>query len=553
MKKLLPTIVLAGLLFSCSGSDDYSLGSGAVPSDGTGGTLDNGGGEFGGGTGGAFDVVPAETRGLATYTFIPPRSRPNGENSFLAFNEATERPIRKARVALLDESDVVQSETVTADDGSFVLPNPNLVPRVKVRVYSQTGGEGNQRVRVQDNTNGGILYAADSPVTDVRVDPSIELRLASGYDPVGNITIRQRPSAPFAVLDSILLVAEAFNEDPASLPEVKVNWSINNSSAEGRTDRGAISTSHYDSGPNALFILGKANNDTDEYDWHVMVHEFGHWYQANAGRSDGIGGTHGAGDIKDPRLAFGEGYGNALGGIVLHDSVYKDTSGNKSSMGINDDLERNNESDSATRGWYSESTVAYMIYDMFDPINPQEASGFNDQIELPFSVLRDGLQYQKAAPALTTIFSFLEGVAPRIEPQALQSLLAFHTRNADFGINATDQWAAAETHDAGMDSLPLYRDGNGLINAGPQPLSVSGENGNELDSYKYYRLTGNGQRIRVRVASAEGGVEVFENGKMIRPGAQAVAFPSIAGATYILVVGLADAGNLNTTFTVSSP
>ena len=65
--------------------------------------------------------------------------------------------------------------------------------------------------------------------------------------------------------------------------------------------------------------------DTDEFDQHVIAHEFGHYIENNFSRADNIGGSHGLGDKLDPRVAFGEGFGYAFAAIVLNDPVARDS------------------------------------------------------------------------------------------------------------------------------------------------------------------------------------------------------------------------------------
>jgi hypothetical protein len=56
-----------------------------------------------------------------------------------------------------------------------------------------------------------------------------------------------------------------------------------------------------------MFLLGKEDVDTDEFDTHVVVHEWGHYFESAVSRSDSPGGNHALGDLLDARLAFGEG------------------------------------------------------------------------------------------------------------------------------------------------------------------------------------------------------------------------------------------------------
>jgi len=90
------------------------------------------------------------------------------------------------------------------------------------------------------------------------------------------------------------------------------------------------STFTVSNGTPVIRILGDENNDTDEYDAHVVVHEFGHYFENSLSRADSIGGPHTQSDRLDARIAFGEGWGNALSGMILDDPVYRDSSGRSS-------------------------------------------------------------------------------------------------------------------------------------------------------------------------------------------------------------------------------
>ena len=79
------------------------------------------------------------------------------------------------------------------------------------------------------------------------------------------------------------------------------------------------------SGNQHIALLADLTEDTDEFDQHVIAHEFGHYIEFNFSRADNIGGAHGLGDKLDPRVAFGEGFGYAFAAIVLNDPVARDS------------------------------------------------------------------------------------------------------------------------------------------------------------------------------------------------------------------------------------
>ena len=108
-------------------------------------------------------------------------------------------------------------------------------------------------------------------------------------------------------------------------PDVNFYWSPKNVGTDGNKEQGQIGTSHYaDSGTlPGVFILGKADVDTDEFDQGVIGHEFGHWLQSVLSSSDNPGGSHAVERIqgREPGLWRGLRYGGgrpALGQPFLH-------------------------------------------------------------------------------------------------------------------------------------------------------------------------------------------------------------------------------------------
>ena len=108
-------------------------------------------------------------------------------------------------------------------------------------------------------------------------------------------------------------------------------WSTENRPASGDDDYddGQIGSTFYQSedgaSPKGMYVLGDDGVDTDEYDTHVLAHEFMHFIEYTIGRSDSIGGVHARGDKLDLRVAFSEGFGNAFSGMALGDPVYRDS------------------------------------------------------------------------------------------------------------------------------------------------------------------------------------------------------------------------------------
>ena len=82
----------------------------------------------------------------------------------------------------------------------------------------------------------------------------------------------------FSILDVIYQAQQLMLsvDNSVDFPLLTVNWSTLNSSADGNISDGDIGTSFYLD--NNLYILGRANADTDEYDKAVIAHEWGHYF-----------------------------------------------------------------------------------------------------------------------------------------------------------------------------------------------------------------------------------------------------------------------------------
>src|SRR5690606_37900497 len=251
----------------------------------------------------------------------------------------------------------------------------------------------------------------------------------------------------------------------AVLPELNLYWSTSNRTAGFCPAQGNISTSFYvgdglEDGcpvpgivPAGIYLLGDyagGSGDTDEFDQHVIAHEFAHYIEERFSRSDSLGGEHGSDDLLDLRLAFSEGFGNAFAGMSLLDPLYRD-SFNGLSRDFGFDLAR----DATTRpGWFSEVSVGRVLWDLFDDgtLPGSNTSGLG----LGFAPLFTALSGAHAdTDAVTSIFSFttaLRGVRPEVSAD-LASLLATH------GIAGSDEFGSTETNDGnGSVMLPVFTD-----------------------------------------------------------------------------------------------
>jgi len=361
------------------------------------------------------DVEKINVAGIVTYTYIPVTS------AGLDYEASEERPIRGAVVQVVDKAQKkIISQGTTDERGHYSLQAEENTT-IFVRVRAELGNPENPNTRVVDNTKGNAIYLVESlfPVEVVK-DPIFNANF--------NATTRfnvdenrfKRNGAPFAILDTIYTSQQKIKnvDSDVDFPFLLVNWSINNKRSVGRLTEGDIGTSFYSEGE--LYILGAANNDTDEYDAHVIAHEWAHYFEDKLSRADSIGGPHSEEDILDATVAFSEGFGNAWAGMMLDEPLYYDTIGaSQAKSGLQLDLEKDSVDDDQysdlggemaflVDGFYSETSVQEILYDLYDADGENTD---NDGVQVAFKDIYETLVgRQKLTPAFTTIFSFITGL-----------------------------------------------------------------------------------------------------------------------------------------------
>ena len=347
--------------------------------------------------------------GRATYDRVP------DTGTGLDYAATTTEPIRGATVEIRNAAGTrIYFRATTDHDGDYSITAPASLPLLVVVTATLGEDPAHPDTKIVDNTDG------DDPVYGVYVERTtttvnatgVDLHAASGWD---GTAYGDRLAAPFAILDTIysarLLVLGA---DPDIVwPDLKVGWSTQNDSA-------LIKTSHYSPETGRISILGAADEDTDEFDDHVIAHEWGHFFESKFSRSDSLGGSHGAGNILDETVAFGEGWGNAFSAMVTRDPLYFDTMGaDQASTGVSMDMEDDSISDAVRfdgpltlklDGGWSESSIQEICWDLFDG-GDGTTDADADGIALGFTPLYDVfVGAQKNTPAFTSIYSFLDGL-----------------------------------------------------------------------------------------------------------------------------------------------
>jgi hypothetical protein len=373
----------------------------------------------------------------------------------------------------------------TDDDGDYSLIVASNTS-IQIEVVAQLLRDNSQPlprwdVRVQNGAGGTPYVHLDTAFNSSLGTRNVDIPL--GINAAGQAT-GTRASGPFAALDTIYEGMQfILGAAPQTIfPALIVDW--------GPQSTGTF----FDGGtPQRIVLLDNLTSDTDEFDRHVVAHEFGHYIEHNFSRADNIGGPHGVGDRLDIRVAFGEGFGYAFAAMVLDDPNARDSfvdNGTLRSGGFN--IEDNPPAPNDPTGcWCSESSVWSILYDLYD-----SNADTGDALALGFQPLWSVLIGAQAdTPAFTSIFSFITALkaAQPGSATAIDNLLS-----AQNIVTNTDAFGTTETNlPTGVTSqavFPLYT--TATIGGGPVVVR-------SVDDAGYTNKIGNHRFIRFEVTSTQ--------------------------------------------------
>lgn len=396
---------------------------------------------------------PVTVSGTVTYT----RAKISTELFKLDHSDTVNLPARGVVVRIVDAGNqAILAAGVTSDTGAYSFSVPGNTS-VSVQLEARLLRDGNQplprwNVRVQNGTGTSLTpYRYNSPAfnsTSGSGDVNIPMNIAAN----GLSTTGPRHSGPFAILDTIYTVIQSTVTavPTATFPTLSINW--------GSQQEGAFFTPN----PANLMISLRSDlsEDTDEFDQAVIAHEFTHYLQYFLSRADSLGGSHGLGDLLDPRVAFNEGFATGYGAVALDDHLYIDSfvsNGNQFIGGYS--VEFNPYTVTPTtpqelslgKGcWCSESTVWSLVWDLFDS-NIDGADG----VQLDFPAVWEAMRgTHDTTNAFASIFSFVNAIKTVRPAQAgaIDSLVL--AQNID--SSTIDDFATTETHQPFANVLPLY-------------------------------------------------------------------------------------------------
>jgi hypothetical protein len=499
-----------------------------------------GGGGGGGGLAALATVgIPGATTvtlsGTVTYDSVP---NPSGA---LVYAATTQKPVRGAVVEILNSSSSVIATTSTDGAGAYSVSLPSstaVVVRVKAQM-TQGGSGPTWDVTVRDNTQSGAIYAMETPTFSTGTAAlTRNVNAPSGW--TGTSYGAARVAAPFAVLDTVYSTqAKVLSVAPGTaFPTLRVFWSVNNLPASGDPTQGQIGTTFFsnDSTGRVIYVLGKENVDTDEYDSSVIAHEWGHYYQSAFSRDDSPGGSHALTDLVDRRVAFSEGWGNAWSGIALGRSNYTDSAGPGQAQGANMDL---TVGPASNPGWFREASIQSILWNVNNQVGFKP---IHDTMTGPF---KSGLPVTSIHP-----FAAAFNVAASGSSSALAGLLAGQNistaPNDPFGISETNNGTVSQ-------ALPMYV--NGLT---PACVTNQAGSGNKLGSYVYLRFSvaaaGSHQVSVTGPAGSDPDWVVYNGGQIAASnglGTSEIATVSLPAGESVLVINDYNNSSANTCFSVT--
>lgn len=320
--------------------------------------------------------TPVIISGTAQYEF---RTFDTTDNSGLSAIQAP-NPIRYAEVVAYSANGEIAQCAETNATGQFSLVLPQSSSSFEIKVFSR-GDNSSVKASVMNCPEEKIPY---SIATSVMPDMSKNIgSITASADNASSLM-----GAAFNIFDKIVSTNDFLRThvgacapvgctDFTVAPKVEAYW------AKGFNPNDYFNSSSglsfYLPTYSRLFILGGLdgdilNSDTDHFDNSIIVHEYGHFIEDLFTNTDSPGGSHSGNATIDPRLAFGEGWGNFIQAAVLNSPYYRDTTGTPggtSSNIFNISLEPNTVAGSDVpiddyEGNFREFSVTRLMWDVFD-------------------------------------------------------------------------------------------------------------------------------------------------------------------------------------------
>ncbi|MBI2943720.1 MAG: hypothetical protein HYY25_05930, partial [Candidatus Wallbacteria bacterium] len=264
-------------------------------------------------------------------------------------------PCRFNQVEIVLSDATVLGSGSTDESGNYSVTVPDRgTQTLFLRVYASQL-TGNFRLVVANNNTAQATHTARSQ------NQSVNTNLASTIDI--DIPVASAAGA-FNIFDQGVKCQQLIRTLTGQVPpRLTFFWEV-----------GSTNGTFFQPSLNAIFLLG-ASSDTDEYDDDVIIHETGHYVQANFSRDDSPGGQHAQSDEhQDLRVAWSEGSAYWWSGAVQGKAEQRDITGSGVSF-----FEMETPSNSAlATGPDTETSVESILWDLFDTSSTSDSSPGTD-------------------------------------------------------------------------------------------------------------------------------------------------------------------------------
>ena len=443
--------------------------------------------------------------GQASYESVPG----NQFTGALNYAAAVNKPARGITVQAISAGAVLAS-TAADDQGKFALNlplNTSYFLRMRAEVVNAPGS-ASWAVSVKDNTAQDALWVVDgASAQSGTANSTVSVTAGSGWNG-SSYTPGARGAGPFAALDAVYTTFKyLLQTDPTlRLPPLSLFWSPNNTTALSPSEdysTGEIGGTFFlESARNgdisrAIYLLGRQDDDTDEYDSALIAHEVGHYLQSAFSVDHSLGGSHSDPDKLDMTVAFSEGWATAWSSMARASPLYLDSYGIRQASGFAFsvlDVPADSE-----RGWYREDSVYSSLYALF------QAHGFAPIWQAITGPLA------KTQQALATIFSFADAVRSAGNAPVNASLNRILSAQNIFAGPTADGFGQNETNNgASAGNLPVYA--TLTLNAAAPVCFINdnktGKSVNKLGMVRYFRTTLSAAQAGLRTVTVN-----FANGR----------------------------------------
>jgi hypothetical protein len=252
-------------------------------------------------------------------------------------------PAGKIRLELrtADQTRVL-ARGVTGEDGSYRFTIPNGTRSVLLAIFAQSG-----KLQVGDSATRRLYGTTTAAFDPARAPKQVV------------IPDRGRQSGPFNILADLRQANARLAQIDPSFPSADIDLTVYWSPTNRDTS--------FHPAENALYLRGVRDENADEFDDTVVLHEYGHYLAHQFSRDDAFPGPHRPGDRLDPRQAWSEGWATFLALATLGTPIYLDTLG----PGGKDVFAWDMEADAPAwdkPGYWSEHSVGSALWDLFaDP------------------------------------------------------------------------------------------------------------------------------------------------------------------------------------------